>query len=343
MVAIWFAIVSVMIAVYVALDGFDLGAGALHRILARTEEERRILFAATGPLWDGNEVWLIAGGGALFCAFPAAYAAGFSGFYMPLMFVLWLLVLRGLSMELRNHHTALLWRSFWDSVLVLSCVLVVIVLGTAVGNVIRGVPLGADGTFCLPLFSSSEPAVLDRYTVSTGVLALLLLAQHGARFVAWKVDGTLQTRARLLARLLLYAAVPVLLGVSYATWRLRPDGVHALASRSWAWPLVAAVPMCLAAVLALGRKRRDLGAFLASGGLIVALLAATAAAIFPVLLHSTVSSSYDLDAYGAAASDHGLRVAFAWWCVGMPLVAVYFTVLFRTVRGKIAAPDDAHA
>jgi cytochrome d ubiquinol oxidase subunit II len=332
---LWYAIVSVMVAVYVVLDGFDLGAGALHRILARTESERRALFAATGPLWDGNEVWLLAGGGALFCAFPAAYAAGFSGFYLPLMLVLWLLIGRGLAMELRNHHADPLWRNFWDTILVVSCTLVIVVLGAAIGNVIRGVPIDESGTFHLPLFSGSGDAVLDRYTVSTGVLALVALAHHGARFVAWKVDGQLHTRTRHVARVLLYVLVPVLLLVTVGTVFERPELLGGIWARPLAWLLAGVVGASLAALLWLDRKDHDLLTFLASVSLIVGLLAATATGSYPLLLRSTIAARYDIDAHNAAASTYGLRSAFAWWCIGMPLAAGYFTFLFRSLRGKI--------
>jgi cytochrome d ubiquinol oxidase subunit II len=334
---LWYAIVSVMLAVYVVLDGFDLGAGALHRILARNERERRTLLAATGPLWDGNEVWLLAGGGALFCAFPAAYAAGFSGFYLPLMLVLWLLIGRGLAMELRNHHGDPLWRSFWDTILVVSCTLLSVVLGAAIGNVIRGVPIDESGTFHLPLFSRAGDAVLDRYTVSTGVLALLVLAHHGARFVAWKVDGELHQRTRTVARALLYAMVPVLLLVTIGTVLERPELLGAMIARPLAWLLAAAVCASLGSLCWLDRKEQDLLTFLASGKLIVALLAATAAGSYPLLLRSTIAPRYDLDAYNAAASAHGLRAALTWWCIGMPLAAGYFAFLFRSLRGKVRA------
>ncbi len=331
---VWYGIVALMLAVYVVLDGFDFGAGMLHRWLARDEAERQTLFAATGPLWDGNEVWLIAGGGTLFCAFPAAYAAGFSGFYLPLMFVLWLLMGRGLAMELRNHHDDKLWRQFWDTILVVSCTLVSVVLGAAIGNLIRGVPLDGSGAFRLPLFSGGEVAVLDWYTVSTGVLALVVLAHHGARFVAWKVEGALHTRARTTARALLYGLIPLLLLATWLTTRTQPLLLPAIVARGWAWPFAVAVPLSIAALLWLDRRANDRRTFLASGLLIVALLAATAAGSYPVLLRSTISPAYSLDAFNAAAGHHGLHTALVWWAIGMPLAAGYFTYLFHSLRGK---------
>src|SRR5271163_3448619 len=145
METVWFAIVSAMLTVYVILDGFDFGAGILHRFVARTDEERRTVLAAIGPIWDGNEVWLIAAGGVLFVAFPKVYATGFSGFYMALFIVLWLLILRGVSIEFRSHEENPLWREFWDTVFALASALLAVVFGTALGNIVRGVPLDRTG------------------------------------------------------------------------------------------------------------------------------------------------------------------------------------------------------
>ena len=167
METIWFGIVAVMVAVYVVLDGFDFGAGVLHLFVAKTDEERRSVLSAIGPFWDGNEVWLLAGGGALFFAFPSAYAAGFSGFYLPLTMVLWLLMIRGLSIEFRNKEESPLWRSFWDGGLFLSSALMAIVLGAALGNVLRGVPLDATGYFSARSLQTSHPVLIQE--CSTGL------------------------------------------------------------------------------------------------------------------------------------------------------------------------------
>ena len=168
MEAAWFVIVSGMLAAYAVLDGFDFGVGAIHRIVARTDEERRTVLAAIGPIWDGNEVWLIAAGGVLFMAFPNVYATAFSGFYMALMVVLWLLILRGVAIEFRSHQDHPLWREFWDTVFMLASALLAVVFGTTLGNLIRGVPLGEEGLRGMPLFTNfligREPGILDWYT-----------------------------------------------------------------------------------------------------------------------------------------------------------------------------------
>src|SRR5258708_22315667 len=161
----WFAIVSAMLAMYVVLDGFDFGAGILHRFVAKTDAERQTVLAAIGPVYDANEVWLVAAGGVLFMAFPRTYAAAFSGFYLALMIVLWLLILRGIAIEARSHQSNPLWREFWDTVFSLSSALLAVVLGTSLGNLVRGVP-GDEAGFCaIPLFTdfapSARPGVFD--------------------------------------------------------------------------------------------------------------------------------------------------------------------------------------
>src|SRR5579884_598538 len=201
---LWLCLVAFMIAGYVILDGFDLGAGAIHLFVARTAEERKLLIRSIGPFWDGNEVWLLAGGGTLFFAFPGLYASSFSGFYLPLMIVLWLLILRAVSIEFRNHVNSAVWIPVWDAGFAVSSLLLAVFFGAALGNVIRGVPLSASGDFFLPLWTNlmpgREPGVLDWYTALTGVAALAALAEHGALWAAYKTGGGLEARSRAAAR-----------------------------------------------------------------------------------------------------------------------------------------------
>src|SRR3974390_3577770 len=169
METVWFCLVAVMVAMYVLLDGFDLGAGAVHFLVAKTNEERRQVIASIGPIWDGNEVWLIAAGGGLFFAFPLLYASAFSGFYLPLMMVLWLLILRGTSVEFRNHIQSPVWIPFWDFFFSVASLLLAVFFGAALGNVVRGVPLDESGYFFEPLWTnfglSEHTGILDWYTV----------------------------------------------------------------------------------------------------------------------------------------------------------------------------------
>src|SRR3984957_3017715 len=192
---IWFWLVAAMLVMYVVLDGFDIGVGVLHLFVAKTNDERRMALASIGPVWDGNEVWLIAGGGTLYFAFPLVYASSFSGFYLPLMVVLWLLILRGTSIELRSHLASPVWRSFFDGLFAFSSVLLAIFYGAALANVIRGVPIGPDSYFFLPLWTNwrvgPSPGILDWYTVIGGVLALVALTLHGALCLAIKPAGAI--------------------------------------------------------------------------------------------------------------------------------------------------------
>ena len=205
MATLWFCLVAVMLAVYVLLDGFDLGAGIVHLGVARTDQERRAVIGTIGPVWDGNEVWLIAGGGTLFFAFPLLYASSFSGFYLPLTMVLWLLILRGISIEFRSHVKGLLWSPFWDFVFCLSSALLAIFYGAALGNVVRGVPLDSSGYFFEALWTNfrfgSDAGILDWYTILVGLAAYFALAEHGALWVAHKTDGAIRQRAQRIARM----------------------------------------------------------------------------------------------------------------------------------------------
>jgi cytochrome d ubiquinol oxidase subunit II len=339
METLWFALVAVMVAVYVVLDGFDFGAGMLHPFVARGDAERRTVLAAIGPVWDGNEVWLLAGGGALFFAFPRAYAVAFSGFYLPLMVVLWLLVLRGISIELRSHHPSPLLRDFWDATLFVSSALMALVLGAALGNVIRGVPVDASGWFHIPFFTSFRPernaGVLDWFTVLVGLFAVAALLQHGALYLAWKTSGPVNARAAKAARGATLAVIALLIGVTIATYCVQPRLFSDLARRPWAWPLPLVSLAGLAIALVQHRRGRERSAFLGSCAFLLGLLAATAAGLYPDLLRSTVGPEHSVNAQNAAASAHGLRVGFVWWLIGMPLATAYFSYLFRSFAGKV--------
>src|SRR5438477_7966100 len=217
METIWFCLVAVMIAMYVVLDGFDVGAGIIHLLVAKSDSERRLVLRSIGPVWDGNEVWLLAAGGTLYFAFPALYASGFSGFYLPLMMVLWLLILRGISIEFRSHLANPLWRPFWDAVFALASLLLAVVLGAALGNVLRGVGLDGTGSFSTPLFSNfrpgQRPGVLDWYTVGVGVFTAASLAAHGLGYLRWKTSGAVQQRcARAAAAVWALVAILFVVG-----------------------------------------------------------------------------------------------------------------------------------
>jgi cytochrome d ubiquinol oxidase subunit II len=335
MAALWYALLAFMLTVYVVLDGFDFGAGVAHLLVARRDDERRTVLAAIGPVWDGNEVWLVTSGGVLFFAFPRAYAAAFSGFYLPLMIVLWLLVLRGLSIELRGQWDNELWRAFLDASFAFSSTVLALVLGVSLGNVIRGVPLADDG-FAAPLFG--DGGAIDAYTVLVGLFAVVALAVHGAAYLAWKCEGELYARAHRLVRRGLPAVAILLVLVTLGTWRVQPALFAAFARRPWAWPLPVVTVAALACAWLATRRRRDGATFLATATLLASLLGATAASLYPVILRSTVSARYDVTAPGAATGHHGLAWGLTWWLPAIALAVGYFVYLFRSFAGKVRAP-----
>ena len=340
MATTWYVLLGFMLTMYVVLDGFDLGAGILHLFVARHDEERRAVLEAIGPVWDGNEVWLLASGGLLVFAFPQVYAVAFSGFYLPLVLVLWLLVLRGLSIELRSHQTNPLWRQLMDVVFALSSAVLALVLGVALGNVLRGVPIDSSGYFASPLFTdlriSGELGAIDWYTASVGLLAVATLAGHGAMYLRWKTAGDVNLRATRLGRRAWIAVAVLALFVTIETAVVRPSLFVHLAERPGLWIFPLAVVGGLARVARSLARGGELGGFLASSVVVAALLGLTAGALYPTILPSTVDPRFDLDVAGAANDRRGLAIGLAWWIPAIALAIGYFAYLFHSFRGKVA-------
>ncbi|MBI3449819.1 MAG: cytochrome d ubiquinol oxidase subunit II [Acidobacteria bacterium] len=341
----WFCAVAGMLALFAVLDGFDLGAGIIHLRVARTERERRSVLATIGPVWDGNEVWLIAAGGTLYFAFPRLYATSFSGFYLPLIIVLWLLMLRGIAIEFRNHVDHPVWIPFWDAVFSFASALLAFTFGAALGNVIRGVPLDASRYFFEPLWSDAGPGartgILDLYTLLTGATAFVALAFHGAHWVVLKSEGAVRERSRGLALRAWWplALLSALCGA--ATFRVQPLVAEGYARRPWMWLF----PAMGVAALVLSRhftvRRREMAAFFASATLLASWLASTAAGVYPNLLPSQIDRAYNLTIENAAAPSYGLGVGLAWWIPGMVLVTAYFAYAYRRHAGKTPAAEGA--
>jgi cytochrome d ubiquinol oxidase subunit II len=320
----WFVLLAGMIAAYAVLDGFDLGVGALYRILARTDAEREQATEAIGPIWNGNEVWLIAGGGTLFLAFPKAYAAAFSGLYFALILVLWLLVGRGLGIELRHQVDSPLWRTACDTVFWVSSALLALAFGVALGNVLRGVPIGADGYFHMALFD-----ILNWYALAIGAFALVVLCTHGATFLAAFTAGPLAERAGRLARRLWWAQVALAVALAYPSYSVREGMLTAFGDHPWriVFPVLSAA--ALAAQFAWGRSGNWRRAFAASCAVVAGLLATAAASLYPHILPAREGRPFGLTVDNAASSDHALTVALYWWPVGIGLAVVYFTLSYR--------------
>jgi cytochrome d ubiquinol oxidase subunit II len=345
MPTLWFMIVAVMIAAYVLLDGFDIGAGAVHLFIARNEDERRTILRAIGPVWDGNEVWLLAAGGTLYFAFPLLYASSFSGFYLPLMMVLWLLMLRGIGIEFRSHLQQPIWKSFFDVVFGVASILLAIFYGAALGNVVRGVPLNAEGYFFEPLWTNwrvgAHNGILDWFTVMCGVIGLVTLIVHGSLYLATKTEGSLNARARKLA----FALWPVQLVSTIvsliATLYVQP-GVLLNYQR---WPVAYAIPLVVAGsllyMLYAHKQKKDKGGFLASCGYITGMLVGLVFAVYPMVLPASTDPKYSLTIYNTAAGEHGLRVGLVWWSIGIVIAIGYFTFLYRMFRGKVNLAESS--
>jgi cytochrome d ubiquinol oxidase subunit II len=338
METLWFCCVALMLTLYVVLDGFDIGAGIAHLIVARSDDERRTVIGTIGPVWDGNEVWLLAAGGTLYFAFPALYASSFSGFYLPLMMVLWLLILRGLSIELRSHVASDLFKTFWDAGFSLSSALLAVFFGAALGNVIRGVPLDASGYFFLPLWTNfqpgRDPGILDWYTIPVGVTALVVLTMHGALWVALKTEGELHARASRLARTVWPMVAALTLIITGASFRIQPHLRAAFSDRPWGYvfPFIA-----LAGLLAVRFSRG--WRFFGSCTYIIGMLASAAFGVYPYVLPSNGDPALGLDVYNSSAAHYGLSIGLRWWIPGMLLAGGYFAFVYRKFAGKVGAPD----
>jgi cytochrome d ubiquinol oxidase subunit II len=346
MEAVWYAAVSGMLAVYVVLDGFDFGVGMVHRFVARTDEERRTVLAAIGPVWDGNEVWLIAAGGVLFMAFPRVYSAAFSGFYLALMIVLWLLILRGIAIESRSQQENPLWREFWDTTFSFASAVLAVVLGTALGNVVRGVPLDATGSFAIPLFTDLQPGerpgIFDWYTTLVGVFTLCVLGGHGALYLVWKTTGPVQARSRTWARTAWLTVLPLWALVSLATAWVQPTVFSNLIIRPWLLGFVLLMLGGLWGVFHFLKREKELAAFLSSSAFLLGHMTATMAGNYPNWLRSTLDPAHSLTAANAASESFALQAGLVWWTIGMILAGGYFVYVFRSVRGKVDARSTGY-
>jgi cytochrome d ubiquinol oxidase subunit II len=340
MPAVWFAILASMLTTYAVLDGFDFGAGIAHFLVAKSEAERRTVLAAIGPLWDGNEVWLVASGGIFVFAFPSAYAAAFSGLYLPLTLVIWLILLRGVAIEMRSQLEHPLWRRGFDVMFAGSSAIMAIVLGVALGNVIRGVPLGPSGYFHEDLFGGTYGA-LDPYTCAMGLFAFVTLAGHGATFLAWKTEGALSGRSAVLAGRCYRALLVLVIGVSVLTFFWVPAFFHPVVRRPWLWPLPLLAFVAAVRVTRALPKGRFLEAFLASCSFIALLLVASAAALYPTILRSTVGDAFSIDT-SSSTGARSLSVGLGLCGPALALAVAYTVHVFRSFRGK-ASPDGGHA
>lgn len=346
METLWFLLVALMIVTYVILDGFDLGAGIIHLWVARSNEERRLVIKTIGPVWDGNEVWLLAAGGTLYFAFPMLYASSFSGFYLPLMMVLWLLMLRGIGIEFRAHIDGPVWRSFFDGIFSLSSLLLAIFYGAALGNVIRGVPLQADGYFFEPLWTTftvnPQPGILDWYTVLIGVFAFLTLTSHGALYVAVKTEGEMNIRARQVASfswwgIALFTVISLLV-----TLKIRPQVLDNYKAHGLGWLIPLVVVGSLFGIRLFLHRGKDKAAFISSSVYIAGMLGGAAFGLYPFVLPASTDPRFSLTVYNTVSGHYGLSVGVVWWLIGMTLAIGYFIYLYRLFGGKVTSKTEVY-
>jgi len=346
LVPVWFGIVCVMIAIFIVFDGWDFGVGALHYIVARNQEERRTLIAALGPLWSWHEVWLAATGGVLFVAFPRVLATAFPAYYLALFLVLWTLILRGISLEVRGHIPHPMWRSFWDFVFAVSSAALAVLFGTALGNVIRGMPLGPDAPLSLPLFIDfgvrGKVGILDWYTISVAVFALVCLSAHGASYLATKMEGEVRRRSVKMARSLWLSTAILLVGVSGETFYVRPELFAGMVSRPAAWAALALTAGGAAAVFTGLRSGAERRTFRGGCALIAGLLGTAAASLFPVMLYSTLAPRYSITAFNGSSDVSSLRVAAYWWPVAFAFALTYFNFIGKHYTGRVQLSKDTH-
>jgi cytochrome d ubiquinol oxidase subunit II len=324
----WFLLIGVLLAGYAILDGFDLGVGFWH-LFARKDEERRIFLRAIGPVWDGNEVWLLTAGGALFAAFPPVYASVFSGFYLALVLVLLGLIFRVVSIEFRSQLQDPGWRRRWDLAFSLGSVLPALLFGVALGNLVRGLPLNESGDYIGGFF-----ALLNPYSLLVGVTGLAMFATHGALYLVLKTEGGLRDRARGWASRAWIVYLPLFL--ASATWSL-----VAHQEGSLLLPLGAGLIalLAIAGIEVFNRAGAGGRAFLASAVSIAALFGAVGSTIFPNLVRASNGASLSLSIFGSSASQNTLTIMLIIALLGMPVVLGYTIFIYRTFSGPVKAED----
>lgn len=326
---VWFILVGVLLAGYAILDGFDLGVGALH-LFTKSDHDRRIMINSIGPVWDGNEVWLVTGGGALFAAFPDVYATSFSGFYLAFILLLVALIFRAVAIEFRSKRPSQRWRRTWDRSFSISSIVSSLLMGVALGNIVLGIPLTAEGEYLGGLLGLLRP-----FPIFVGLTTVALFAMHGAIYVVMKTEGELQAQVRswIPKLILLFVAcyivttVMVLVSVPHMTTTLRD------------YPILLAVPVMNALVIANIPREvhhgRDFRAFLSSCASMLLLLALVGIGMYPDMIYSSPVAENSLTIYNAASSAKTHQIMLIIAIIGMPIVVSYTVSIYWIFRGKV--------
>ncbi|NIJ45085.1 cytochrome d ubiquinol oxidase subunit II [Wenyingzhuangia heitensis] len=354
---IWYIIIAVILTVFFILDGYDFGTGIIHLFFAKTDKDKEVISKAAGLFWDSNEVWLVAAGGLLFMAFPTFYASVFSGFYLPLIIVLWLIIFRALGLELRSQINHSIWKTIWDKAFGVSSLLLALFFGIALGNVARGVNLGGveygmsayePHYFFLPLWDSSfspsttHPGVIDWFTIVIGIIAVVTLAIHGANWILVKTNASINNHLKTVI-FRLNIALAILTVFSLSIWHIVEP--HPLANYL-EYPLFLVFPLVyfigLIGMFFIKKLKKEVHGFIFSSLIITGGVTSTLATMFPVLLPSTNNLNPDLTIYNTATSTYGLSVAIPWMIIGGILIVAYFIIQKKLNKGKIDDREYGH-
>jgi cytochrome d ubiquinol oxidase subunit II len=332
---IWFLLVGVLIAGYAVLDGFDLGAGVLH-LFVRDERERRVMMNAIGPVWDGNEVWLLTAGGALFAAFPPVYATVFSGFYLAFMLLLVALIFRAISFEFRAKVDSPRWRRWWDAAFGVGSAVPALLYGVAVGNVLRGLEMDASGV------RTTLPGLLNPFALLIGLLGLAMFVLHGATYLGLKTEGPLQARMRRWAAAAWVVFIALYALSTVASYAVSPYLFENWFSNPLTWVFFAVLlASCVAGPAAIHASRFGRG-FLASAAATLSVIALAAEGMYPRLVLARPDLAGSLTIYNAASTPRTLTVMLVIALVGMPLVIAYTVLIYRAFRGKTVLTADSY-
>tara|TARA_B110000967_G_scaffold87905_1_gene90519 strand:+ start:3708 stop:4781 length:1074 start_codon:yes stop_codon:yes gene_type:complete len=353
----WYIIIAVVLAVFFILDGYDFGTGIIHLFYAKTKKDKEVIAKSAGLFWDSNEVWLVVGGGMLFMAFPTFYASVFSGFYLPLILVLWLIIFRAIGLELRSQFEFQLWKDIWDVSFGVSSLLLALFFGIALGNIVRGVNLGGveNGVsvyeghyFFLPLWDSSfsplseTPGVIDWFTFIIGLISVIALAIHGANWVILKTNSSINNKLKSV----IYKLNIVLSGLtlcSLIVWQIiNPNSLDNFMDK----PYLILFPIIyftgLFGLYFIKKMKKEISGFIFSTLLILGGITSSLASLFPVLLPSINEVNEPLTIYNTAASEYGLSVALNWGIIGFILLFVYMIIQKKIMGGKVDKMDYGH-
>ncbi len=353
----WYIIIAIVLVVFFILDGYDFGTGIIHLFFAKKEKDKEVIAKSAGLFWDSNEVWLVAGGGMLFMAFPTFYASVFSGFYLPLIIVLWLIIFRAIGLEFRSQFKFQMWKDIWDTSFGVSSLLLALFFGIALGNIVRGVNLGGveNGVsvyeghyFFLPLWDSSfsplseTPGVIDWFTIIIGLISVVTLAIHGANWVILKTNSSINNKLKSII-FKLNIALTVLTIFSLMVWQIvNPNSLDNFIDK----PYLIVFPIIyftgLFGLFFIKKIKKDIYGFVLSTLLIVGGITSSLASLFPIILPSVNSVNEPLTIYNTAAPEYGLTVALTWGIIGFILLFVYMIIQKRLMGGKVDKMDYGH-